>query len=126
MKRTHKLNVEFVDRRALSIVRMLSEPYRISMADQRPATTPDKPPYSPFVEEIDYNEIEHIDVSEAIVPIPLVYINVLIQFFFIFAYEFRWSEREHSELFTRRNGEIITLPLNTLSRRKSATLLRLR
>lgn len=33
------------------------------MADQRPTMTPNQHPYSPFVEEIDYNEIEHIDVS---------------------------------------------------------------
>lgn len=75
MKRTDKktsLNVEFIDRRAVSIVRMLSELYRISMADQRPATTPDKLPYSPFVEEIDYNEIEHIDVSGALMLISLI------------------------------------------------------
>lgn len=36
------------------------------MADQRPAMTPDQLLYTPFVEEIDYNEIEHIDVSRTI------------------------------------------------------------
>lgn len=34
------------------------------MADQRTPTTPNQQsPYGPFVEEIDYDEIEHIEVS---------------------------------------------------------------
>lgn len=38
---------------------------KFSMADQRSVTTTDKLPYGPFVEEIEYDEIEHIDVSRS-------------------------------------------------------------